>query len=89
MKNITVKEYCEALRSFQKTDKSPGNDGITVEFFLGFGIYKTLIDALNYSHQHGELCSSQKQALITLLEKKEKIEDFLKIGDQFHWLMWM
>ena len=59
------------------------HDGITVEFYLGFWqlISKTLVreDALNYSHQHGELSSSQKQALITLLEKKEKDRRFLKI----------
>ena len=54
--------------------------GITVEFYLGFWrlISKTLVDALNYSHQHGELSSSQKQALITQLEKKGKDRRFLK-----------
>ena len=94
MKKITVKECYEALKSFQKYE-SPGNDGIrtTVEFYLGFWylISKTLVNGLNNSHQHGELSSSQKQLLITLLEKKEKDsqEDFLKIGNQFHWLMWM
>lgn len=41
-------------------------------------ISKTLLDALNYSHQHGELSSSQKQTLITQLEKKEKDRRFLK-----------
>ena len=41
-------------------------------------ISKTLVDALNYSHQHGELSSSQKQALITLIEKKEKDRRFHK-----------
>ena len=76
---ITVKEYYEALKSFQK-NKSPDNDGITVEFYLGFWhlISKTFVDALNYSHQHGELSSSQKQALITLIEKKDKDKRFLK-----------
>ena len=53
---------------------------MTVEFYLGFWhlISKTLVDALNYSHQHGELSSSQKQTLITQLEKKEKDRRFLK-----------
>ena len=76
---IKVKEYYEALKSFQK-DKSPGNDGITVEFYLGFWHLnsKTLVEALGYPHQHGALSSSQKQALITLLEKKEKDRRFLK-----------
>ena len=47
MKKLPVKEYYKALKSFQK-NKSPGNDGITVEFYLGFWhlISKTLVDAL-------------------------------------------
>ena len=71
---ITVKEYYEALKSFQNMEY------FTVEFYLGFWrlVSKTLVDALNYSHQHGELSSSQKQALITQLEKKEKDRRFLK-----------
>ena len=32
---ITISEYFEALKSFQK-NKTPGNDGLTVEFYLGF-----------------------------------------------------
>ena len=73
-KKITVKEYYEALKSFQNMEY------FTVEFYLGFWrlVSKTLVDALNYSHQHGELSSSQKQALITQLEKKEKDRRFLK-----------
>ena len=76
---IKVKEYYEALKSFQK-NKSPGNDRITVEFYLGFWhlISKTLVEAVGYPHQHGSLSSSQKQALITLLEKKGKDRRFLK-----------
>ena len=33
---------------------------------------------LNYSHDHGELSNSQKQAVITLLEKKGKDKRFIK-----------
>ena len=32
---ISANEYSEALKSFQ-TYKRPGNDGLTVEFYLGF-----------------------------------------------------
>ena len=32
---ISSYEYLEALKSFQTT-KTPGNDGLTVEFYLGF-----------------------------------------------------
>ena len=33
---------------------------------------KHLIDCYNYAHEHGELSNSQRQAVITLLEKKGK-----------------
>ena len=81
---LTVKDQnTTKLWNHSRKNKSPSNDRITVEFYLGFWhlISKTLVreDALNYSHQHGELSSSQKQALITLLERKEKDRRFLKI----------
>jgi len=46
-------------------------------FFLG----KYLEDTLNFAHEHGQLTSSQKQAMITLttlLEKKDKDRRFIK-----------
>ena len=58
-----------------KTNKSPGNaDGLTVEFYTAFweSLGELLVDSLNYSFDHGELSSSQKQAVITLIEKKDK-----------------
>ena len=41
------------------------------------------MQALNYSFQHGELSISQRQAVITLTEKKGRTKDALKTGDQF------
>ncbi|KAL9963192.1 hypothetical protein ACROYT_G032369 [Oculina patagonica] len=78
-KKITTNEYFEALKSFQN-NKTPGNDGLTVEFYIGFWhlIWKCLTDALNFAHEHGQLSSSQKQAMITLLEKKDKDRRFVK-----------
>ena len=76
---ITTNEYFEALKYFQK-NKTPGNDGLTVEFYLGFWhlIGKRLVDALNFAHEQGQLSNSQKQAMITLLEKKDKDKRFIK-----------
>ena len=76
---ITTNEYLEALKSFQK-NKTPGNDGLTVEFYLGFWhlIWRCLVDALNFAHEHGQLSNSQKQAMITLLEKKDKDRRLIK-----------
>jgi len=61
-------ELSEALKSFKK-NKTPGNDGLTSEFYLAFW---HLLACLDFSPVHGLLCISQKQALIVLLEKKDK-----------------
>lgn len=33
-----------------------------------------MVDSLNYSYDYGELSNSQKEAIITLIEKKDKDE---------------
>lgn len=70
---LTPTECLHSLRSFQN-NKSPGNDGLTVEFYTAFweSLGEPLVDCLNYSFDHGELSNSQKQAIITLIEKKDK-----------------
>ena len=48
---ITANECFEALKSFEK-NKTPGNDGLTVEFYLGFWhlVERCLVNALNFAH---------------------------------------
>ena len=62
------------------SSKTPGNDGITKEFYLAFYqfIDKYFIDSANYSFCVGELSPSQKQAVITLSEKKDKDKMLIK-----------
>ena len=62
---------CSTLQTFQK-NKSPGNDGLTVEFCPAFWpvFGSLLVQSLNYAFEYGEL--SQKQAIITLVEKRGK-----------------
>ena len=44
-----------------------------MEFYTAFWEdLELLVDSLNYSYDYGELSNSQKQAIITLLEKKDK-----------------
>ena len=76
---LTKKECWEAL-SEMKNGKSPGNDGLTKEFYMCFfnEICNQLIAALNESFTVGQLSTSQRQATITLIEKKAKDERFLK-----------
>ena len=68
-----MEECLHSLQSF-KENKSPGNDGLTVEFYKTFwGILgNLLVESLNCALDHGELSDSQKQAIITLTEKKGK-----------------
>ena len=37
-----------------------------------------LVKTLNYSYDEGELSSSQKQAVITLIEKKDKDKRYIR-----------
>ena len=76
---ITYNECYSVLRSFQK-NKTPGNDGLTIEFYLAFwpSFGKYIVDSINYSYEFGELSNSQKQAIITLIEKKGKDKRMIK-----------
>ena len=73
---LTVKECWDALRSM-KNNKNPGNDDSTKEFLKYFwGKLGTfLVLTLSYSFEKCELSTAQKQAIITLLEKKDNYED--------------
>ena len=61
----------------EKWQKSWYNDGLTKEFYVCFfnEICCPLIDALNYSFEVGQLSTSQRQALITIIEKKIRIKN--------------
>ena len=76
---LTKKECWEALNEI-KNGKSSGNDGLTKKFYIWFfnEICNQLIAALNESFAAGQLSTSQRQATITLIEKKAKDKRFLK-----------
>ena len=63
----------KALSAFEN-NKTPGNDGISAEFYKVFWseIGEVLVNSLNYYYRCGELSTTQKQAAITLIEKKGK-----------------
>ena len=66
-----------------------GNDGLTVEFYRAFWhiLGSVMVDSLNCSYDYGELSNSQKEALITLIEKKIKTRGTRQTGDRFLSLM--
>ena len=67
------------MGSFQ-VGKTPGNDGIPIEFYKIFWplIGEFLIASFNEAFDNREMSSSQKQALITLIEKKGKDRKYLE-----------
>ena len=69
-----TKAECYKMLKEMKNNKSPGNDGFTVEFYctfwLDFG--DMLVGVLNEAYNRGGMSNSQKQGVITLIEKEGK-----------------
>ena len=76
---ITEYELLKALSSMDN-DKSPGHDGITKEFYIKFWdvVKEPLCASVRQSFIAGELSTSQKQAIIKLIEKKDRDKRFIK-----------
>ena len=72
-------ECFNALSKFPN-GKTPGNDGLTPEFYKKFWnlLGQLMTDSLNFSYLHGELSNSEKQAIIRLIEKKRKDRRYIK-----------
>jgi len=60
--------------------KSPGNDGLTVEFYKFFwnDVKDIFFASVCHSRVVGELSVSQRQAIIKLLEKRDKDKRFIE-----------
>ena len=72
------KEIFEAVKSFQN-NKSPGNDGLTKEFYIAFWeeIKKPFMYSISESKKVKHLSTSQRQAIIKLMEKPNKDKRFI------------
>ena len=70
---LTEKDIFESLKSFDN-NKSPGNDGLTKEFYVTFwkDIKDVFMNSLQESKRLKYLRNSQRQAVIKLLEKPNK-----------------
>ena len=73
-----------------KNNESPGNDGLSKEFYECFRneIKNPILASIHRAFINQELSSSQKQAVIKMLEKKKiKTKDSLKTGGRCHCLI--
>ena len=71
--DISLEEIKSILESFQN-NKSPGNDGIPIEFYKTCWnlISDSFIECVNESFKFGEISNTQRKAVITLIEKQGK-----------------
>ena len=76
---ITADECQNVLNTFA-TGKTPGNDGIPIEFYKTFWplLGEILVKAFNEAFVKKEMSTSQRQAIITLVEKKDKDRTYLE-----------
>ena len=76
---ITEDELFDALCSMEN-NKSPGNDGLTKEFYETFWneIKRPLMASILCGFNNQELSTSQRQAVIKLIEKKDRDKRLIK-----------
>ena len=60
-----------------QNDKPPGNDGLTKEFYETFwkDLKEIFVNSAREAKEIGHLSTSQRQAIIKLIEKKIEIKD--------------
>ena len=77
--NLTEKDLYNSLKSMQ-SDKSPGNDGLTKEFYETFWteLKEIFVDSVSEAKEKGILSTSQRQAIIKLIEKKDRDKSFTR-----------
>ena len=78
-KDLSETDLYNAMENMQN-NKSPGNDGLTKEFYEGFWdeIKELLIVSATEAKHRGELSISQWQAIIKLIEKKDRDKRYIK-----------
>ena len=69
---LTLEECRRALGTFE-SDKTPGEDGFTVEFYKTFFdlIGEDLVASFNAAYEINELSTSQRRGIVTLIPKED------------------
>ena len=85
---MTEKELFIALH-IMENNKSPGNDGLTKEFYITFWdeVKAPLLLPIEKAYLVKELSTSQKQAVIKLIDEKSVAKGIFKTGDLLPYLM--
>ena len=67
-------EECQKILETLPNEKSPGEDGFTVEFYKHFFdlVGYDLVEGLNAAYDIGQLSISQRKSVITLLPKGDE-----------------
>ena len=62
-------DECERALMTMESNKTPGTDGLTSEFYRYFwnAVNKYMVDSFNYGLQHRSLSISQRQGIIQVL----------------------
>ena len=83
---ISLDEIKAILDTFQN-NKSPGNDGIPVEFYKICWdlISDSFLECVNEAFTYGEMSSSQKKAIIAIIAKQGKDRTYLENWRHYHY----
>ena len=81
-KGLLTKEECLQALKDMSLNKTPGSDGLPVEFYKVFwsDISDHLLNALNYAYHNGQLSVIQKWGVIKLIPKKDTEPYHVKNG---------
>ena len=76
---LTLEECTKLLKQFMN-NKTPGSDGLTIEFYRFFwnAIGPIMVDSFKYAFENGQMSISQKRGVISLIPKKDKDKKYLK-----------
>ena len=89
-KEIFVEEITAILNSFEN-NKSPGNDGMPIEFYKSCWelISDPFMECVRECFNHGEMSGSQRKAITTLIEKQHKDRTLIENWRSISLLTWM
>ena len=76
---ITIDECQNIIKTFP-LGKTPGNDGLPIEFYNVFwpSIGELLVKCFNEAYERKEMSNSQRQGVITLIEKTGRDRSYLE-----------